>query len=120
MIEKETERERKDKWRKRSKEKHSDEKDADKLAYPLTPDRTSVETHYNRSRKIRLTIYQSLIWWSKSNRSFADISDLGNQIANDARCSYETSMRWVKQYTSLNGDFYLFDDDRRVAYKRIV
>ena len=118
MIEKEKEREREREKEKKRKEKQ--DKRIDKLAYPLTPDRTSVETHYNRSRKIRGRVYESLLNWSKSNRSFADMSDLANQVANDASCDYQTSTRWIKQFTCPNGDFYFFDDDRRLAYKRIV
>ena len=123
MIEKKREREREKnqmnakKWRERNLKKHEKEKQEDKLAYPLTPDRSSVETHYNRSRKIRLRIYKSLTTFSKENRSFADIADLSNQVANDAKCAYETSTRWIHQYTSLNGDFYFFQDETRLGWR---
>jgi len=104
-------------WRKRSEKRQKDEKINDKLAYPLEPDRTSTETHYRRSRKIRGVIYQSMITFARENRSFADMADLGNQVANDAKCAYETSMRWIKQYTSLNGDFYFFAEETRLAWR---
>lgn len=107
-------------WRKRSEEKHKDEQERDKLAYPLTPDRTAVETHYNRSRKIRLRIYGYLKEVATQKRSFADRSDLANQTANAAKCAYETSARWINQYTSRNGDFYYYEDDQRLGWKRSV
>jgi len=115
MIEKTTRTKRE---RERSKEKKL-RSDMDKLAYPLTPDRSAVETHYNRSRKIRFRIYRALVDYSL-NRSFADPSDLAYQVANDAKCSYECSMRWVKQYTARNGDFYFFDDEHRLGYRRKI
>ncbi|MEE8115352.1 MAG: hypothetical protein V3T23_13490 [Nitrososphaerales archaeon] len=108
------------KWRKRSEEKQKEESQRDKLAYPLTPDRTAVETHYNRSRKIRLRVYEYLKETATQKRSFADRSDLANQTANSARCAYETSARWINQYTSRNGDFYYYEDDHRLGWKRSV
>jgi len=105
------------KWERRSVKLQKEEKERDKLAYPLTPDRTSIETHYRRSKKIRGLIYGSLVEFSLKKRSFADLSDLSNQVANDAKCSYETATRWIKQYTSFNGDFQIFENETRIAYK---
>lgn len=94
------------------------EKSLDKLAYPLSPDRTAVETHYSRSRKIRTRIYSFLVDRSANSGSFADRSDLAYQAANNAKCSYETALRWINQYTSRNGDFYLFDEEHRIGWRR--
>jgi len=114
MIEKTTRKEREREKTEKIK------KDMDKLAYPLTPDRTAIETHYNRSRKIRWRIYNAMIEYSKDNRSFADSADLANNIGNSAKCAYETAKRWINQYTALNGDFYFFDDEHRIQYKKVV
>jgi len=108
------------KWRERSTKQHKDEKERDRLAYPLTPDRTAVETHYNRSRKIRARIYEYLKEVATQKRSFADRADLANQTANSAKCAYETSARWINQYTARNGDFYYYEDDQRLGWKRSV
>lgn len=107
-------------WRRRSEEKQKEEEERDRLAYPLTPDRTAVETHYNRSRKIRLRIYKYLKDTATQKRSFVDRADLANQTANAAKCAYETSARWINQYTSRNGDFYYYEDDQRIGWKRSV
>jgi len=99
------------------KKKANKEKE-DALSYPLTPDRTANENFYARSKKIRWRIYRSLSNFSMRNLSFADPGDLADRVANDAKCSSECSARWIKQYTSLNGDFFYFDDWHRLAWKR--
>jgi len=97
---------------------NEEKKYTDTLAYPLAPDRTAIETHYSRSRKIRAKVYSFLTSLSLAKSSFADRSDLANQSANHAKCSYETALRWINQYTSKNGDFYLFHDDTRIGWRR--
>jgi len=95
-------------------------KDNEELAYPLTPDRTIVETHYNRSRKIRSRVYAFLLETALANRGFDNRSSLAYQGANVAKCSYQCATSWINQYTAENGDFYIFDDDHRIAYRRQV
>jgi len=114
MIEKDTHTQRE-----RERERMNDKKErADELAYPLSPDRTAVETHYSRSKKIRKKVYAYLTDTSVANRSFTDRSDLAYQAANAAKCSYETAMRWINQYCSGNGDFYLFNEEQRIGWRR--
>jgi len=119
VIEKEREREKmnKKKWTERETKRKEEEDDANRRAYPLSPDRTALETHYSRSKKIRNKIYKFLVVMSATGETFADRADLANQAANESKCSYETATRWINQYCSKNGDFILYDDDQRIQYR---
>jgi len=95
-------------------------KENEELAYPLTPDKTIVETHYNRSRKIRSRVYAYLMEAALQNRGFDNRSSLAYQAANAAKCSYQCASSWINQYTATNGDFYIFNDDHQIGYRRQI
>lgn len=84
-------------------QKAKQESRIDKLAFPLAADRTSLERHYSRSKRIRTAIYRWLL--ENEGEQFDDIADMAEQAANTARCASETAARWISQYCSQTGDF---------------
>ena len=104
--------------RQQNEELRKAEEAISKLTYPLTPDRTSIEVHYSRSKRMREAIWKTLWAISIDELKFPDFIEMINVTANEAKCSYETAHRWIRQYTSKNGDFELFDNDRRVKSRK--
>lgn len=86
---------------------------ANRLGYPLTPDITAVERHYNRSKKIRRAIYTFMV--EELERVFVDFEDMADQAGNVAKCSSATAKRWIRQYAASNADFVLLEEDRVIA-----